>query len=62
MKLMMQNTYVPAYVFLNGEVRLGKTLLDGLLNRKRLIVELVIEKSCKKEKPMKKYKQKKISI
>ena len=48
MKLMMQNTYVPAYVFLNGEVRLGKTLLDGLLNRKRLIVELVIEKSCKK--------------
>ena len=34
--------------FKNGEVRLGKTLLDGLLSRKRLAEELVIEKSCKK--------------
>ena len=38
--------------FKNGEVRLGKTLLDGLLNRKRLAEDLVIEKVEKKGKKL----------
>ena len=36
--------------FKNGEVRLGKPLLDGLLNRKRIAEELVTEKACNKKR------------
>ena len=32
-----------------GEVRLGQTLVDGVVNRKRVQEELVIEKECKKK-------------
>ena len=32
----------------HGELRLGQTLLDGIVNRKRVQEELVIEKMLKK--------------
>ena len=37
------------YCFKHGEVRLGQTLVDGIVNRKRVQEELVIEKECKKK-------------
>jgi len=41
------------FCFKHGEVRLGQTLVDGIVNRKRVQEELVIEKECKKKMLMK---------
>jgi len=37
------------FCFKQGEVRLGQTLVDGIVNRKRVQEELVIKKECKKK-------------
>ena len=41
------------FCFRHGEVSFGQTLFDGIVNRKRVRKELVIEKECEKKMLMK---------